>query len=167
MSDSTTGDWALDPSASHADFSCKTFWGLMTVRGTFGGVTGNGTVAEDGTITGELSIDAASLNTKNKQRDKHLRSADFFNVDKHPSVVVTVTSAQRDGSELACQGTVEAAGSTQPATFTAHVDSADADAAVLRGEITLDRRQLGMSWNQLGMVGNAATGTLTARFARS
>jgi polyisoprenoid-binding protein YceI len=81
MSESTTGDWVFDPSASTVEFVGKSFWGAMPVRGTFGTVSGSGTVGADGAISGLLVIDAASLDTKMSKRDEHLRSADFFNVE--------------------------------------------------------------------------------------
>ena len=98
------GQWTLDPAGSRAEFRIKHFWGVMTVRGVLEQMTGDATVGPDGTVTGRISFEAASLNTKNKQRDKHLRSADFFDVEKHAQAVLTVTSAGPTGpAELRCQ----------------------------------------------------------------
>jgi polyisoprenoid-binding protein YceI len=167
MSEATVGTWVIDPANSHAEFSCKSMWGLMTVHGKFGAVAGSGTVGEDGTISGEVVIDAAGLNSKNPQRDGHLRSAHFFNVEKYPSVTVTVTAAAPSGADLACQGTISAGGGTAPVTFTAHVDSSDAASVELHGEVTMDRTLLGINGNTIGMVGKIATGTVTAKFVRA
>jgi polyisoprenoid-binding protein YceI len=167
MSEASVGNWVIDPASSHAEFTCKSMWGLMTVHGTFGAVTGSGTVGTDGTITGAVAIDTAGLNSKNAQRDGHLRSAHFFNVEKYPSLTVTVASATLAGPDLACQGTISAAGGTAPVTFTAHVDSSDATAVELHGEVTMDRTLLGINGNTIGMVGKIATGTLTAKFVRA
>jgi polyisoprenoid-binding protein YceI len=164
--DATVGAWVVDPADSRATFANKTFWGLVTVRGTFGAVSGSGTVAGDDTVAGELVIDAANLDTKNKQRDKHLRSADFFDTDKHPNVVVRVESATRDGDSFTGTGTVEAAGTSQPVTFSGHIDSADGEAVVLTASASVDRHAHGMTWNQLGMLTGLSTGTVTARFVR-
>lgn len=168
VSESTAGEWVLDPAGSTVEFSGKTFWGLVPVRGKFEAVTGSGTVGEDGAVNGSLVIDASSLNTKNKQRDTHLRSADFFNVEKYPSVTVTVTSATLNGTALACTGTMAAAGKTVPVTFTAHVDSAGADAVVLSAALPMARSAFGMTWQMMipGMVSDAAQGKITARFVR-
>src|ERR1700761_2064922 len=87
------GQWTLDPAGSRAEFRIKHFWGLMTVRGVLEQMTGDPPVGPDGTVTGRISFEAASLNPKNKQRDKHLRSADFFDVENHAHAVLTVTSA--------------------------------------------------------------------------
>ena len=167
MSESTAGAWVLDPADSSVEFTGKSFWGMMPVRGTFGTVSGTGTVGEDGSVSGQVVIDAASLDTKNKQRDKHLRSADFFDVEKHPNITVTVHSAELEGSNLAVTGTMEAAGKSVPVSFTAQVESADADAMVLRAVLPMARSAFGMTWQQIpGMVKDAAQGTVQARFVR-
>jgi polyisoprenoid-binding protein YceI len=166
MSESNAGNWVIDPANSHAEFSCKSMWGLETVHGTFGAVTGGGIVSEDGAFSGELVIDVAALNSKNKQRDKHLRSAHFFNVEKYPSLTVIVTTATLSGADLACEGTISAAGGTVPLTFTAHLDSSDVTAAELHGEVTMDRTLLGIKGNPIGMISKIATGTVTAKFVR-
>jgi polyisoprenoid-binding protein YceI len=167
MSESTAGAWVLDPAGSTVKFAGKSFWGMVPVRGTFGTVSGQGTVGEDGSVSGQVVIDAASLDTKNKKRDTHLRSADFFNVEKYPKVTVTVNSAVSDGSALNCTGTMEAAGKSVPVTFTATVESAAADAVVLTAALPMARSTFGMTWQQLpGMVKDAAEGTVTARFVR-
>jgi polyisoprenoid-binding protein YceI len=167
MSESTSGAWVLDPAGSSVQFTGKAFWGLAPVRGTFGTVSGTGTVGEDGSVSGQLVIDAASLDTKNKKRDTHLRSADFFNVEKYPAVTVTVTSAVSEGSSLKCTGTMEAAGKSVPVSFTAQVESADANAVVLHAVLPMARSAFGMTWQQMpGMVKDEAQGTVTARFVR-
>ncbi|HWG00795.1 MAG TPA: YceI family protein [Trebonia sp.] len=165
MSESSVGAWVVDPAGSSATFASKTFWGLTTVRGTFGGLAGAGTVAGDGTVSGELVIDAAQLSTKNKVRDQHLRSADFFNVDKFPAVVVRIASTTRDGDTVTGAGTIEAGGQTQPITFTGRVAESDG-AVTLTAGATVDHRALGMTWNRLGMLAGTAKGSVTARFVR-
>jgi polyisoprenoid-binding protein YceI len=161
------GNWVLDPAGSRAEFGVKHFWGAITVRGIFENMTGEATVGEDGTITGRISFDARSLNTKNKQRDKHLRSPDFFHVDRHPHATLTVTSARPVGSaELECQGTLDAAGQVRPVTFTAHIREATAQSVVLTAELETDRSQFGMTWSPLHIASMTAHGTVTARFTR-
>ena len=166
MSESTVGAWVVDPADSTAAFESKTFWGLVTVRGTFGGVTGSGAVADDGTFSGELVIDTTKLDTKNKKRDVHLRSADFFDTEKHPTMVVRIASAKRDGDAVVGTGTIEAAGKSQSLTFTGRV-SDSGDAVTLTTVATIDHRALGMTWNQLGMLSGTSTGSVTAKFMRA
>lgn len=162
------GHWVLDPAGSSVQFHVKHFWGAITVHGSFGDFTGEGTVDADGTVTGRLDIDATSLSTKNKQRDPHLRSADFFDVEHHPRVVVTVTAARPAGTAaLACRGTLEAAGQVEPIEFTAHVDEASADAVVMHAELVIDRTKFDMTWSPLRVAADLARGTVVARFVRS
>jgi polyisoprenoid-binding protein YceI len=160
-----TGNWVLDPAGSRAGFHVKHFWGAITVHGTFERMTGEAIVGQDGTVTARISVDVSSVNTKNKQRDNHLRSADFFHGDKHPHAILTVTSARPAGpSELECQGTFEAAGHARSVTFTAHIGQATAQRVVLTGELAIDRAAFGMTWSPLHMASMTARGTFTARF---
>lgn len=161
------GRWKLDPGASRVEFRVGHFWHAITVRGWFDQVEGEGTVGADGSVTGQLVIAAASLNTKNKQRDKHLRSADFFDADKHPQVVLAVRQAAltADG-QLTAEGTLAAGGTAEPVTVTADVVDASADAVTLRAELAVDRSRFGMTWSPLRVAAMQATGTVTARFVR-
>jgi polyisoprenoid-binding protein YceI len=162
------GQWALDPAGSRVEFYAKNFWGAMTVRGSFTSVSGAAEVGADGSVTGRLVMDAASLNTKNKKRDEHLRSADFFDVEQHPQVVLTIESGQPTGpTELACKGTLEAAGHVSPVEFTAEADQASADAIVLTANFAVDRTTFAMTWRPLGMASLTAHGTAIARFVRA
>jgi polyisoprenoid-binding protein YceI len=161
------GSWVLDPAGSHAGFHVRHFWGAITVHGTFERMSGEASVGQGGSVTARISFDARSVNTRNKQRDNHLRSADFFDADKHPHSVLTVTSARPAGpSELECQGTLEAAGHAMPVAFTARIEEATAHAVVLMAELTVDRAAFGMTWSPLRMASMTARGTVTARFTR-
>jgi polyisoprenoid-binding protein YceI len=161
------GRWRLDPGASRVEFGVRHFWHTITVRGWFDRLSGEATVGADGTVSGRIVIDAASLNTKNKQRDKHLRSADFFDAENHPQVTLTVSGAAADGDRLNMSGTLEAAGHSEPVTFTADVAEASADAITLRAGLTIDRTRFGMTWSPLGVAAKEATGTVAARFTRA
>jgi polyisoprenoid-binding protein YceI len=162
------GRWLLDPRASRVEFRVRHFWGAVTVRGWFERLEGEGTVGPDGKVTGQLVMDAASLNTKNKQRDRHLRSGDFFDAADHPRVVVTVSGAElTHGGQLAAEGELEAAGVREPLSFTAEVVDASADAVTLQAELTVDRSRFGMTWSPLRIASMQATGSVTARFTRA
>jgi polyisoprenoid-binding protein YceI len=162
-----TGAWALDPAASRAQFHVRTFWGAMTVHGSFEQISGEGRVGPAGVVSGHLFIDASSLNTRNRQRDRHLRSADFFDVEHHPEVAVTVSEAgPLAGTALHSRGTLEVAGHQQPLEFTADILEASGDAVTLRAEVVLDRTRFGMTRGPLHMVARQARGVVTARFVR-
>lgn len=168
LRDGATGHWQVDAARSSISFAIKHFWGIVTVRGTFGTFSGDGDVNPDGTVAGQLTIDTASVDTKNKRRDTHLRSKDFFHVQEHPYLVVTITSAEPTGpADLTCHGTVDAGGQIRPLEFTAHVDDLTADDVVLRADVTIDRMEHGMTWNPLGMTAGVASATALVRFVRS
>jgi len=161
------GRWVIDPAGSRALFAVKQFWGAATVHGSLGPLSGEGSVGADGTVTSVLTIDAASLNTNNKVRDAHLRSADFFDVKRHPHLVVTVTAARPAGpAALDCQGVIEAAGRVQPVEFTAHVRDLTPDAVVIEAELLVDRTGFAMTWSLLGVASATARGSVVARFIR-
>jgi polyisoprenoid-binding protein YceI len=163
-----TGRWVLDPAGSTAEFRVRHFWGAITVRGTLGPMAGQAAVSPDGTVTGRIGFDARSLDTGHKQRDKHLRSADFFHTDEHPQAVLTVTSARPAGPDgLECHGALDVAGHTRPVTFTAHIQEATGQAVVLTAELQVDRTEFGMTWSPLHMASMTALGIVTARFTRA
>jgi polyisoprenoid-binding protein YceI len=162
------GRWVLDPAGSAAEFHVRHFWGAITVRGTLGPMAGQAAVSPDGMVTGQISFDARSLDTGHKQRDKHLRSADFFDAGQHPKAALTVTSARPAGPDaLECQGTLDVAGHARPVTFTAHIQDATGQAVVLTAELEVDRAEFGMTWSPLHMASMTALGTVKARFTRA
>src|SRR5579875_450665 len=77
------GVWTVDPEQSEIRFAVKAMWGMSTVRGGFSACAGEMTMRE-GSASGELAVDARSINTGNARRDRHLRSADFFDAERHP-----------------------------------------------------------------------------------
>jgi polyisoprenoid-binding protein YceI len=162
--------WTLDPARSSVTLRHKTMWGLVTVRGTFGDLAGQAEVAADGSARGRLEIGAASLDTGNAKRDKHLRSADFFNADAHPHIVAVLQQADlagRTGDQVTVTGQLTAAGITRPLTFSATLAEVTEAAVTVRAEAEIDRAQFGMTWNQLGMLRGPATISVLARFTRA
>jgi polyisoprenoid-binding protein YceI len=131
-------------------------------------MAGEAAVSPDGTVTGRISFDARSLDTRHKQRDKHLRSADFFHAEEHPQAVLTLTSARPAGpDELECQATFDVAGHARPVTLIAHIQKATGQAVVLTAELHVDRAEFGMTWSPLRMASMTALGTVKARFTRA
>jgi polyisoprenoid-binding protein YceI len=161
-----SGTWTLDPAASSVTFTGKAFWGLATVKGTFGTLSGDGAVAGDGSATGKIAIDAGSVDTRNPTRDKHLKSADFFNVEEHPSITVTVASATRDGDTLRCDGLLEAGGHSTAVSFPATISEAADGSVALAAQLPVNFRELGMTWNRAGMVGAVAKASVSVTFRR-
>jgi polyisoprenoid-binding protein YceI len=149
-----TGTWVLDPDNSSVEFRTKTFWGLMTVKGTFSKYEGHLDLSGDPAV--KLTIDAASLDTKNKKRDTHLRSADFFDAETHPQVTFESSEASLDGGQLHVDGTLSAAGSEIPVKVIANVTTTG-DGHELEASTTVDHRKLGMTFNQMGMIRDDST----------
>ncbi|TLS46808.1 YceI family protein [Streptomyces montanus] len=163
-----TGLWQLDAALSTVAVRHKTMWGMVTVNGTFTSVTGDGEVDADGTARGTLTLDAASLDTKHAKRDKHLRSADFFDVDRHPDITFAVRSAVPGaGDTVDVSGQLTVRGISRPQSFTARITGSEAGTVTLAAELTVDRAEFGMGWNQLGMMRGLATVTATLRFTRA
>ncbi len=97
--------WRLDPTASTAQFRVPHFWGLVTVKGHFANLDGWLELDHDGTGQLELTIDTISLTTGNSSRDRHLRSADFFDAEQHAQVRFRSTHVGKPtDSELSVAG---------------------------------------------------------------
>ncbi|MDC0768540.1 YceI family protein [Streptomyces sp. HD] len=163
-----TGTWQLDTAASTVAVRHRTFWGLVTVKGTFTAVNGNGEVRPDGSAVGTITLDAGSLDTRNAKRDEHLRSADFFDAANHPEITFSVRSAElRDGDEVQVVGQLTVRGISRPQSVTARLVGADDRSLTLDTEFTVDREQFAMGWNQLGMMRGLTTVAGTLRFTRT
>ena len=164
-SGTATGLWTVDPSASTAEFAVKNFWGLMTVRGRLERVEGRAEVSADGEVSASISFESGSVETGNRQRDKHLRSEDFFHAEQHPTVTFASRSvAPAPGGRLHVQGVLTAAGHDLAVEFDAALDLAEANRAVVEGTVVVDRTALGMRWSPLGMAAAVATLTLRLTF---
>lgn len=144
--------WTLDPARSSAEFHVRHFWGLITVKGHFDRFT----ASFDGE-TIELTIDADSVETHNEQRDKHLRSAEFFDVEHHPQTTFRST-AITEGSDgiLHVEGELTAAGTTIPISFEAAIHE-HGEEVEIEATTTVDHRLFGMNWSPLGMLRAPAT----------
>ena len=141
--------WTLDQARSTVEFRVRHFWGLITVSGHFDRFGGTYTVGPDSRQI-ELTIDADSLVTANRRRDKHLRSADFFHVAAHPRTRFRSNSVVDAGDgTLRVSGELEAAGKTVPLNFDAAVREIG-DELEVEATTTVDHRLLDMNWSPLG-----------------
>lgn len=160
------GSWTLDAARSEIGLRTKTMWGLAKVMGVFREVSGEGTVTAAGDVTGTVTVDAASIDTKNGKRDTHLRSADFFEVDKYPHITVAIQSVKPAGQDVTVTGTLTVHGQSRPLSFPATVSGFDSDELSLDGEAQVNRAELGLTFNQLGMMSMDNTITVHLVFTR-
>ncbi|SEH69055.1 Polyisoprenoid-binding protein YceI [Mycolicibacterium rutilum] len=112
----STGTWAIDPVHSTIGFSVRHLM-VSKVRGSFDTFSGAITVAEDGTpsVTAEIAVD--SINTRNEQRDAHLKSADYFDAENHPVATFTSTGVRTNGDTYLIDGDFTLKGITKPVTL--------------------------------------------------
>jgi polyisoprenoid-binding protein YceI len=154
--------WTLDPARSTVEFRVRHIWGLITVTGHFDRFEGAYTVRPERREI-ELTIDADSLDTGKKPRDKHLRSADFFDVTEHPQTRFRSNSVVDAGDEtLHVSGELEAAGKTVPLNFDATVREIGEELEI-EATTTVDHRLLDMTWSPLGTLRAPATLHVKAR----
>ena len=114
----TTGTWTFDPNHSGVNFKVRHL-GLTNVRGRFNGVDAWLEVGEDLASTRfGASIDIASIDTNQADRDAHLRSTDFFAADEHPTMTFASTAIRELGSdEYEADGDLTINGITMPVTL--------------------------------------------------
>ena len=155
--------WRIDPERSRVEFRAPTFWGLMTVTGRFERY--DGTLDLRGEPAIELTIEAASLTTNNKLRDKHLRSGEFFDVANHPQVRFVSDNARRDGERLTVSGHLYVAGKSIPLEVHAALRPVGGELEV-DATASADQFALGMSHGMLGMIRTPSELTVRGRLVR-
>lgn len=145
--------WKLDTTHTQVGFSVK-HMAISTVRGRFTRFDGAGETDDAGRVTkAGFTIDTASIDTNQEQRDAHLRSADFFDAEGHPTLTFTSTSVTQDGSDITIVGDFTMRGVTKSLTLKGETAPTVKDpwgmtrtALTLEGK--LNRKEWGLSWNQ-------------------
>ena len=111
------GTWDIDPVHSEVSFVVRHMV-VSKVRGRFNEFTGTIVTAEDPLASSvEATIDAASIDTNQDQRDAHVRSADFLDVESHPSITFTSTALRANGDDWVLDGDLTIRGVTKPAVL--------------------------------------------------
>lgn len=114
--DLTAGTWVIDPVHSSINFSVRHLM-VSKVRGSFETFSGAITVAEDGTPSVCATIDVNSIDTRNEQRDAHVRSADFFDAENYPTATFVSTGVRPDGDDYIVDGDFTLKGVTKPVSL--------------------------------------------------
>jgi polyisoprenoid-binding protein YceI len=160
---SLVGTWRLNPERTSVSFRTTAAW-LIRVRGTLQATEGTADVDADGRVSGKIVIDAASIDTKIKKRDDHLRSADFFDVAKHPTITFRVTEVRSapSGRSLEVVGNLAILGRSTPLTVLAEV-GITGESATLSTEVVITKSILDMKRASL----TKSRVTLDAHFDRN
>ncbi len=148
-----TGTWEIDSAHSTVGFAVKHAM-VSTTRGHFGTFSGSATIdaANPEASSATLEIDATSITTGNSQRDGHLQSGDFWDVEKYPTITYRSTSAKLDGDNLVTTGDLVIRGNSHPVEITWEFGGIAKDPygnikAGFDGEATIKRSDWGISWN--------------------
>ena len=148
-----SGDYTLDPSHTRIGFSARHAM-VTKVRGNFEDFEGTAHVdsANPANSSVKVVIKAASVNTGSEQRDGHLKSADFFDVENHPEITFVSTNVERDGSEWAITGDLTINGISKSVTIDFEetgtaVDPFGNKRAGFEGEVTVNRLDWDLKWN--------------------
>lgn len=121
-----TGTWNVDPVHSNVEFKVKHV-GVATVKGRFNDFEGTLTVGPDGAVASG-AVDVTSVDTKQPQRDDHLRSGDFFDAANFPKMEFRSTEIRElGGDELQIDGELTIHGVTKPITLEAEVEGTGSD----------------------------------------
>jgi polyisoprenoid-binding protein YceI len=146
----STGTWNVDPVHSQIGFAVDYVVG--TFRGSFSPIEGKLEVGEDGTATLSGSAPVTGVKVQDENLAEHLKSPEFFDLERAPEITFESTQIQRSGDEIAVVGELNIKGITHPieahGTITDPAD--DAFGGVRFGlalETTIDRTQFGISWN--------------------
>ena len=150
-----TTTWTLDPAHSVAEFKVRHMM-ISNVKGQFTGITGVLTLDESDIASSHVAatIDASTINTREAQRDEHLRSADFFDVEKYPALSFRSEQVKRTGAdELAVTGDLTIHGVTRQITFqvegptAAGKDPWGNTRLGLSATTKINRKDFGLTWN--------------------
>jgi len=160
------GDWALDGARSTIGLRSRVICGLIPVKGAFGQITGHGTVSPAGRVSGTVTVAAASVETNNAKRDKHLRSDDFFATDTFPYITFSVDRLQPSSEGVTVTGQLTVRGRTRPFTFPATVSVLGSGEVSLDVEVQVNRADFGLTWNRMGLASMQNTITVHAVFGK-
>jgi len=171
--------WQLDHAHTNIEFAVKHLM-IATVRGRFGGVKGTVQVDEANPLGShvELTIDAASVDTRQEQRDAHLRSPDFFDVSRFPTIRFVSRRVEGDPQgEFQLIGDLTIRDVTKEVTVNVTNEGRGVDPwgnyrAGFTASAKIDRRDFGLTWNQALETGGFTVGhevklTIDAEFFRA
>jgi len=146
-----SGTWKVDPVHSSVEFHVKHL-GIATVKGQFNDFEGTLELGADG-ARASGSVQVASVDTREPQRDDHLRSADFFEVERFPQIEFASTAIRPlDGEDFEIDADLTIHGVTRPVTLEATVEGTETDPqgndrVGVSATAQIDRSDFGMKFN--------------------
>ncbi|MGV8911689.1 MAG: YceI family protein [Rhodoglobus sp.] len=146
------GTWQIDAAHSTVAFTVKHLM-ISKVRGTFDGFSGTIVSSEnpaENSVT--ATIDMATVNTNQPDRDGHLRNNDFFKVDEFPTATFVSTSVSIDGDDLTIDGELTLRGVTKPVTLTGEIGGVATNpygqtVAAASASAVINRTDFGVNYN--------------------
>ena len=148
-----TGDYTIDASHTRLGFSARHAM-VTTVRGQFGEFEGTAHVdtANPANSSVNVTIQTASIDTRSEDRDGHLKSADFFDVENNPTITFKSTKVERDGDDWNITGDLTIKDVTKSVTIPfEHTGSAQDPFGNTRigfeGSTSINRKDFGLTWN--------------------
>lgn len=158
----TTGTWAIDPVHSSVGFSVRHLM-VSKVRGQFDTFSGAITVAEDGTPSVHAEIAVNSVNTRNEQRDAHLKAADFFDAETYPVATFASTAVRADGDHYVLDGDFTLRGVTRAVSLDLEFNGVNPGmghgaVAGFEASVVLNRKDFGIDIDMPLETGGAVVG---------
>lgn len=146
------GTWTIDPSHSRIGFVARHLM-VTKVRGTFSDYTADVSIAEnplESTVSAEVKM--ASIDTGSADRDGHLRTNDFFDVDTYPTMTLTSTGISESGGDYVMTADLTIKGVTKSVDFDLEFDGLSGDPwggtrAGFTASTTIDRTEFGVEFN--------------------
>lgn len=147
--------WEMDVSHSSVGFAVD-HMAFSETTGKFKKFSGSFTTPDDNfnSISGTVTIQVESIDTDNADRDKHLRSADFFESDKYPTITFAAKSIKKSGKNVTIGGDLTMKGVTKPVSLTGQFKGVGKGAfggtiaGFFRLETKVNRKDYGLTWNK-------------------
>jgi polyisoprenoid-binding protein YceI len=163
ITDLTPGVWNVDPVHSSIGFVARHLM-VSKVRGQFTSFSGTITIAENRLESKvEASVDVGSISTGDETRDGHLKSPDFFDAEKYPTMTLVSTGIEPDGKDYVLHTDLTIKGITKPVDFELEFDGVSGDPwggtrAGFSAEAEVNRKDWGLEWNVVLETGGVMLG---------
>jgi len=158
--------WNVDSVHSEIGFSVKHMM-ISKAKGTFDNFDAEVQADMDNLTDADvkITIDTASINTRNEDRDQHLRSADFFDAENHPKITFVATDIKKKSdNNYDMTGDLTILGTTKPVTFDVTYEGQSKDpmsggiVAGISAATTINRKEFGLTWNAAVETGGVLVG---------